>query len=521
MTATVDIRNARIWTGWADKPWAQSLSIRDGRVTTLDEADGGEATVIDAAGRTITPGLIDAHLHLLAAGRALGQLDLASIRSREAFEEAIARRHDQLPPDRWLLASGWSQENWAGAEMPTRRWLAAAGDRPAVCYRMDMHAAVVNDAVLDRCDLSRPLTGGRVERDARTGEPTGLMIEAALWELVNPIVPASRDSEKREALRAAQARGHELGLTAVGTMEYRDDVHRIFEPMREELSLRCRVTLLDRAWPMEFDYGRAFANDDRLAVIGYKAFADGTLGSQTARLLDDYADDPGNRGLFVELAADGHLEDWARGVIEAGLSPSVHAIGDEAVRCVLDVCDALGPRASRGATRLRLEHAQLVDPADVPRCRDLIVSMQPTHRADDGRYALRQLGPGRLDRFYPFRSLREAGAKLAFGSDWPVVSCDPLAGIRSAVTALTKDGQRFLPDETIGVEEALRAYTAGAAEALQLHEAGVLRPGAPADLVMFDTDPFTADWVDRPPRVLLTMVGGRIVHRRQPNAAGV
>jgi predicted amidohydrolase YtcJ len=325
-------------------------------------------------------------------------------------------------------------------------------------------------------------------------------------------VPESTDAEKREALRAAQARAHELGLTAVGTMEYESDIRRIYEPMRDRISLRCRVTLLDRAWPMEFDYGRDFAGDDRLAVIGYKTFVDGTLGSRSARMLADYADDPGNRGMFVELAADGRLEDWARGVIEAGLSPSLHAIGDEAVRCVLDLAERLGPPARSGATRLRLEHAQHVDPADVKRCRGLIVSMQPTHRADDGRYALRRLGPARLNTFYPFRSLREAGAKLAFGSDWPVVTCDPLTGIRFAVTGLTTDGERFLPEETIGVEEALRAYTVGAAQALQLDDAGALRPGGLADLVMFDHDPFSADWTDHPPRVLLTMAGGKIVY---------
>jgi predicted amidohydrolase YtcJ len=511
MGAAIDIRNARIWTGWTDKPWAQSVAIRDGGVAALDEPAGGDPVVIDAAGRTITPGLIDAHLHLLAAGRGLNQLDLSAVQSRAAFEEAIARQHGELPPDRWLIAGGWSQENWPGGEMPTRQWLAAAGDRPVVCYRMDMHMAVVNDAVLARCDLSRPFSGGRVERDAATGEPTGLMIEAALWELVNPLLPPSSAAQRRQALLAAQARAHELGLTAVGTMEYRDDVRHIYESMRDRLSLRCRVTLLDRGWPMNFDYGRDFAGDDRLAVIGYKAFVDGTFGSRTARMLEEYADDPGNRGMFVELAADGHLTDWARGVINAGLSPSVHAIGDEAVRCVLEMCDSIGPPASRGTTRVRIEHAQLIDPIDVRRCRDLIISMQPTHRADDGRYALRRLGQSRLKAFYPFRSLLSAGATLAFGSDWPVVTCDPVAGMRSAVTALTADGRRFLPEETIGVEDALRAYTSGAAEALQLHDAGVLRPGALADLVMFDIDPFTADWVDRPPRIILTMIGGETV----------
>jgi predicted amidohydrolase YtcJ len=461
--------------------------------------------VIDAEGRTVTPGLIDAHMHLLLGGESLRMLDLRGVRSRQEFESAIAARHRELPPGRWLIAQGWAAEYWPPEEgLPDRTWLAAVGDRHVVCYRMDLHAGVVNDAVLAKCDVTNDPPGGRIGRDAN-GEPTGLMVEAALWTLVNPLVPEPDAEEKMQVLLDAQQHCHAMGLTAVGTFEYQRDVREVFVPMRDQLTLRCRVSLLDRAWPMDFAFGREFPNDDHLAVIGYKAFADGTLGSRTARMLADYADDPGNRGMLVELAAEGHLQAWAHAVAADGLSPAIHAIGDEAVRLALDALEDI----EHG----RIEHSQQIDLADIPRFHDgPIASMQPLHKADDGRYAEARLGPARIKGSFPFRQLLDAGATLAFGSDWPVVSCDPLAGIRAAVTGLTLDGNVVLPEENLTVEEALMAYTSGAAIALRMDNVGVLRPGAFADVVMFDRDPFTADWVNDPPRVAMTLAGGEIVY---------
>jgi predicted amidohydrolase YtcJ len=290
-------------------------------------------------------------------------------------------------------------------------------------------------------------------------------------------------------------------------MEYQRDVEKVFDPLRDHLTLRCRITLLDRAWPMDFGFGRSFANDDRLAVIGYKAFIDGTLGSRTARMLKDYSDDPGNRGLLVELAESGHLLEWARGVANAGLSPSMHAIGDEAVRIALDVIDAIGHDR-----RPRIEHTQQIDPSDIPRFKGRIASMQPLHKADDCRYVRARLGDDRLAGTFAFRCLRDAGAMLAFGSDWPVVSCDPLLGIRTAVTGLTLDDEVFAADQNLAIEEVIRAYTVNAAHCLGMADAGALAPGNVADLVMFDRDPFNADWSASPPRIAMTVCGGEIVY---------
>jgi predicted amidohydrolase YtcJ len=230
-------------------------------------------------------------------------------------------------------------------------------------------------------------------------------------------------------------------------------------------------------------------------------------------MLEDYADDPGNRGMLVELAANGHLNEWAEAVARQQLSPSMHAIGDEAVRLALRAA-AAAERADQSADRAgrpRIEHAQHTDPADLPLWNRRIASMQPLHKADDGRYIAQRLGPQRARNAFAFRDLRDAGAILAFGSDWPVVSCDPVLGMRAAITGLTLDEQPFATEQNLTVEEALTAYTAGAAFALNMHYAGVLGVGRLADCVMFDIDPFTADWAHQPPRAVMTVVGVEVV----------
>ena len=548
--ASLGLINARIWTADRSNPWADCLRAEEGTIRSIgDERDArGADRVIDCGGRFVSPGLIDTHTHFVMGGESLGQLDLSRVRSRGAFEEAIEDRASNMEGSEWLIAHGWHDENWGGG-MPERSWLRSAGERPCVAYRMDSHVCVVNDSVLRLIDVpDHDPPGGRIGRDAR-GAPNGLFYESAAWEIINPAIPPLSISAKRQAAMAAQTHAHELGLTTMGSMEYARTVADVLDPIRDELSIRLRITLLDRTLPIDFSFAESFENDDHLAVIGFKAFLDGTLGARTAKMLRDYDDDPGNDGLWVELAASGELQAWFDEVRARGFQPAMHAIGDAAVRLALDVvarvprldpkgkpCDrATGQRsqfdqrsaparlasgeavAPSSEIRPRIEHAQQIDPADLPRFAGVIASMQPLHRADDGRFILKRVGRDRLPGFFPFRSLLDSGATLAFGSDWPIVTCDPMPGIRAAVTGLTLEHQPVNEDETILIDDVLRAYTIDAAGALRFdHRAGRIAHGMLADLAVWDRDPFRIDWSNDPlPRIVRTMVGGRVVFEKE------
>ncbi len=250
MNESLFIHNSRIWTGVPENSCARTVLIAHGRVEALDLPvqqipDRAGLRVVDGRGRSVIPGFIDAHAHLLLGGLALGQLDLSRVRSRDEFEAAVEERHRILPQHEWLIANGWSGENWDDRAEPNSDWLRATGDRPTICYRMDLHAAVVNEAVLRRTDLLQDIAGGRIVRDPRTGEPTGLLFEAAVWQLVNPQVPVASVEHRREAVRAAQDHMHAHGITTVGSMEYQRDIEEVFEVLRDDMALRCRITLLE------------------------------------------------------------------------------------------------------------------------------------------------------------------------------------------------------------------------------------------------------------------------------------
>ena len=527
LPARVRLTATRIWTADPAHPWARAVELHDGRIASVDApAHAGSAIpTIDLGDATVLPGLIDAHMHLSLGAATLAQVDLTNVRSRAEFESAIAAGAAELAaagaraepgtPARWLRAFGWHEANWGG-ERPTREWLRAAGRTPCVAYRMDQHACVVNDAVLALFEGAPCPVGGEIVRDAH-GAPTGLLLEQAAWQLVNPRIPEPPAADRTAAARRAFAHCHAFGLTAVGSMEYVRDLRDVYAPLRATdraaCTLRILATILDRPWPVDLTWGRTFPGDELLAIVGWKNFIDGTLGSRTARMHAPYADDhadPQNRGMFVEHAAHSRerVAEWARAVLEAGFSPSVHVIGDEAMTFALD---AIAPHDHGRIARY--EHCQTMTDDDVARMHGRIASMQPLHKADDARIAHDRLGAARMHEFFRFRNLATAGARLAFGSDWPIVSCDPMLGVRAAVTGLSLDGTPCRTDQNVTVEEALAAYTRGAADCLRAPALGRIAPGAHADLCVLDRDPFACDWANELPRVAATVAGGRVVHR--------
>lgn len=518
LPASFRLEGARAWTADPSRPWADSVEVRDGRVSAVGGTASADLPVVDLPrGSVVIPGLIDGHLHLSLGAQTLAQLDLSGVRSRAEFEQAISDAARRLGPGRWLRAFGWHEAGWGG-ERPTKDWLRGAGAVPCVAYRMDQHACVVNDPVLALFAGEPCPAGGEVVRD-RSGEPTGLLLEQAAWQLVNPRLPEPPAEDRRTALLAAMRHCNAFGITAVGSMEYGRDLREVHAHLRaharDAFTVRVRATILDREWPVDLAWGRAFDGDDLLGIVGWKSFADGTLGSRTARMLAPYADDAATRGMLVEFAehdarhGSTRLREWARAVLAAGFSPAVHAIGDAALRAALD---AIAPEDP--ARVARYEHCQTLDDADLPRMAGRIASMQPLHKADDARIAPARLGEARMGSFFRFRDLERAGARLAFGSDWPIVSCDPMLGVRAAVTGLDLDGRPCRTDQNLTVEEALRAYTAGAADALRAPGIGRIAPGAHADLCVLADDPFACDWARLLPRVAATVLGGRVVHGR-------
>ncbi len=504
------VRAERIWTADAAMPAARSLVVQGPRIHSIDagafdrELDGGP---------WVGPAFIDAHLHLTLGGLSLAQTDLSHARSRASFESAAAEAHARLPQGRWLRANGWDQGRWGG-ELPTAEWLSGCGDRPAVAWRMDQHACVLNRAALRlvaaRFDLSRDPPGGAVQRDPH-GQPTGLFLEQAAWKWAKACVPEPTVQERREGLRAADAFLARHGIATVGSMEYARDLVEAVDPLRRELSLRIQATLLDRDWPLDWNLANGVHRDEMLAVIGWKAFVDGTLGSRTACMLEPFSDAPANRGLLVELAQGGQLADWLREGLRRDFSMSLHVIGDAALRAALDAADQAEFRGVTAREALRLEHAQTVHPADLPRMKGRWASMQPLHKAYDAPGAEAALGAERMNRFFPFRALQAAGAQLAFGSDWPIVPPDVIAGLRAAITGLDVQGDVCRPDDNLDPESALRAFTVDAARCLRCNgRTGRVAPGLFADLVSLDRDPFRCNWVTDPPRVRWCMRGGQL-----------
>lgn len=526
--ADLVVLNGVVWTGVEHAPDAQAVAVR-GAVVAAVGTDAeirrlvGEGTwIIDAAGGMVVPGFIDTHVHFVEGGFRLASVQLRDASTREEFVARIRDYAATVPAGTWILGGDWDHTLWGG-ELPTRHWVdAVTPDHPVWVNRLDGHMALANSAALAAAGVDRTtaeVDGGEIVRDA-AGEPTGVLKDNAMG-LVGAVVPAPTADMSDRALAAAMAHVAAQGVTSVHSMGNWDELDT-FRRAHAAGLLRTRIysAVPLATWPRlqrtVADHG---TGDAWLRIGGLKGFVDGSLGSHTAAFHDPFTDDPGSRGLLVH--EPDQLLEWVAGADAAGLHVMVHAIGDRANRILLDIFERVilehGPRDRR----FRIEHAQHLTPHDIPRFADLrvIPSMQPYHAIDDGRWAERVIGPERIRTTYAFRDLLDAGARLAFGSDWFVAPPTPLDGLYAAVTRRTLDDRNpdgWVPAQRIIVEEALRAYTRDAAYAsFEEDLKGTLEPGKLADLVVLDRDlrripPHTI----RDARVTLTMVGGRVVHER-------
>ncbi len=500
----------------------------DGRIVQVlkrgDKRPGKVDYFVDGKGQVVVPGMIDSHGHVMGLGFSALTLDLSETKS---LAEALAKvaAYAKANPDRpWILGRGWNQELWPEKRFPTAAELdAVVGDRPVWLERVDGHAGWANSRALAAAGvtaLTKAPAGGSIERIAG-GKPAGVLIDNAM-ELVSKAVPAPRPEDRDLALAKAQEILLARGVTAIADMGTTIEDWQAFRRAGDIGSLRVRImsyamgteqmALIGGPGPSPWLY------DDKLRLNGVKLYSDGALGSRGASLKAPYSDAPTAKGLRV--TGDTQLKNFISRAALDRFQVAVHAIGDEANAAALSAIEDMN-QTYTGDRRWRIEHAQVVDPADIPRFAKAgaIASMQPVHQTSDRLMAEARLGPNRLTGAYAWASLAASGAKLAFGSDVPVELADPWAGLAAAISRTGPDGQPFggwQPQERVSRELALNAYTAGGAYAgFAEGRFGRLQRGERADFLLINRDPLLATPAEiRATQVMQVWVGGRLVHQR-------
>ncbi|MGA2362426.1 MAG: amidohydrolase [Candidatus Aminicenantales bacterium] len=526
--------NGSVWTGDPRQPWAEAVAVRGNRIfkvgTTpeIRRLSGEGVTVVDLKGGLVLPGFIDSHTHFLAGGFSLSSVLLRDAKSREDLAARIAVKARSLGKGEWVVNGDWDHEQLSPPELPRKEWIDAVTPANPVCVnRFDGHMILANSLALKLAGITRTTPvppGGEIVKDPKTGEPTGILKDAAM-DLVYAKIPEPSFPEKLRAAEASLGEAALHGVTSVNEMADASSFE-VFEELDRQGRLTTRlhvyipITQVDLLHRLKIK--SPFGNP-RLKLAGLKGFVDGSLGSETAYFFEPYSDDPKAYGLLHEqMYPEGIMEKRVLEADRAGLQVAVHAIGDRANSLLLDIFEKViaadGPRDRRW----RVEHAQHLRAGDIARFGrlGLIASVQPYHLIDDGRWAENKIGRERAKTTYAFRSLLDAGAVLAFGSDWTVAPLDPLAGIYAAVTRRTLDGKTpggWVPEQKISVEEAVKAYTVnGAYTEFAERDKGSIEDGKLADLVVLSRDIFKIPPEEiRGVEVLMTIFDGKVVHRKQ------
>jgi hypothetical protein len=530
--------NGKLWTVDATRPEAEALAVANGRILAVGPSAevrrlaGPSTRTIDLRGRRVVPGFYDSHVHLLGSGQRLSEVALKDVPDETEFGKRLVAFDRKLPRDRWLLGGEWDHDRTFNGQLPTAELIDKyVRDRPVFLRRYDGHMGVVNTRALQLAGVTAATPdppGGVIYRKPNGKEPSGVLRDNAMG-LVDRLIPAPSESEIVEAVRAALDEARKCGVTNVQDMDgsgsaTRRSLFRLYQQLARDGRMTLRV---DLRWPLaqwqelarlglQADFG-----NDYVRIGGVKGFADGSLGSSTAKMFEPFVNEPGSTGVWVTPREQ--MREWVLGADKAGLSIAVHAIGDEANAVMLDIfADAIRTNGPRDR-RFRIEHAQHLRPQDYKRFHELgvIASMQPYHVIDDGRWAEGRIGKQRCASSYAFHSLLEAGAKLAFGSDWSVAPLEPLLGIDAAVNRRTLDGKHpagWFPEQKITVAQAVEGYTLTSAYAgFQEKERGTLSPGKLADFVVLSRDildPAERDHIAET-AVLTTVVGGKVVYEKR------
>jgi predicted amidohydrolase YtcJ len=482
---------------------------------------------VDMQGRTMLPGLIDAHGHVFALGDMLTQLDLSATTSLDSALKSIADYARANPQQAWLRGRGWNQENWKLGRFPTAAELdGAVADRPVWLQRVDGHAGWANRRALALAGITNATpdpVGGKIMRDAN-GAATGVLVDAA-QDLVNKVVPRQTELDARRALDRALEQIARVGLTSVHDAGIGVGADRLYRDYADHGKLTARVYAMIGGTGPDFDQLakngplKTYAHD-MYALRAVKLYADGALGSRGAALIAPYSDEPSSHGLLFHKNAE--IDAMMTKAMQKGYQVNVHAIGDAGNRQILDVYKKEIGATGSAAQRHRIEHAQVVALADIPRFKSLgiIPSMQPTHATSDKNMAEQRVGSDRIKGAYAWRSYLQQGSRIACGSDFPVESPNPFFGLHAAVTRQDAAGQPiagWYPEQAMSLKEALRCFTLDAAYAGHQENAlGSLEPGKWADFIVIDRDLFKMPAYDiYKTGVLETWVAGRQVFQKK------
>lgn len=525
---------ARIYTVDDAQPWAEAVALRDGRILAvgraqeMDDLRGPKTDVYDLRGRLVLPAFSDAHIHFGWWALQRRQVDLTGVPTPQEAAARVASRAKTLPAGAWVRGGGFNRSLWPGSEWPTKDLLdEAAPQNPVALDSKDGHSLWVNSRALALAGITASTpdpAGGVIRRDAR-GEPTGILSENAIALLFNAIPPESEE-ERVAAVREGIPLAWSAGITAIHEANDTPDARSFhtFQALEQAGELGLRVLQHIPVANLEHALGvglRSGFGNDRLRVGGVKVFADGALGSRTADMLEPYVSEPDNRGVAVVDKEE--LLQLVGRASAGGLLVTVHAIGDRANRHVLDVlAEVRKQERERGDAYLRhrIEHVQIIHPDDLPRLAqlDVIASVQPIHATSDMVMADRHWGEPRVRGAYAYASLLASGARLAFGSDAPVEPFAPLLGIHAAVTRRRADGKPgpsgWHPEQRLSVEDAVKAYTWGAAYAAgEERTRGSITAGKVADLVVLSQDIVACQAMDiLKAEVVATFFAGRLVY---------
>ena len=525
--ADLIVRNAHIWTVNPQQPQAEALAVLNGRFVAVGtEAavmrwQGPHTRIVDAKGNRLLPGFNDAHVHFSDGGAGLSAVQLTGVTSLEEFVQRIAAYAAHAPKGEWIRNGYWDETKWSPAKLPTRQDVdAATPDNPLILDRYDGHMVLANSKALALAGItskSPDPPGGLIVRDA-AGQPTGALKDAAI-ELLRRVVPPLDAAQRRRAIERGLQEAALRGVTSIQDMSLDYGDLAVYSRLLEENKLSVRVygaplisNVEDQA---QLGLGHAFGGPS-LRIGALKMFADGSLGSRTAYFIQPYADEPGNRGLlFSDMLPLIKAGQRLARADAANLQVCTHAIGDAAVKTVLDLYQVVEKNDGPRDRRWRIEHSQHLSPSDFDRYAQLhvIASVQPYQAIDDGRWAEVRIGHERASRMHAYRTFLDHGVRLAFGTDWPVAPLDPVLTLYAAVTRATLDGknpQGWFPEQKLSIQEAIAAYTMGSAYAeFQERDKGSIEPGKLADMVLLSQDVLNiAPAAIRDTHVLRTWLGG-------------